>query len=176
MIRDKVGVLKLALFTMAQYSQLMILSPDSMDRGSAKSASAVDVRYPGSTTNLHHQPAATKRRKFFSSFRKKFLHSKYKDKNSNIESLSSSQPNVYNSANMSTDEDDKSTTYCNPGDSSYIESKEDSFLCDLDGSPTRSRSQSGLISVETMDAEVDSGIAVTEMISSSQVRIKHCKK
>lgn len=51
----------------------------------------------------------------------------------------------------------------------YRDSRHDKSLSDPDVSPGRSRSQSRLVSVETDEGEVDSGIAVIEQVTSSQV-------
>ncbi|XP_052794647.1 multiple C2 and transmembrane domain-containing protein 1-like isoform X2 [Mya arenaria] len=134
-----------------------------------KAASSVDIRQPNGPPSPSHS-APSRRQRFFSSFRKKLRPSKYKDKNSNIESFSASQPNiyktVYNTSNISTDEDNMSDSQTR--NSSLHDSRMDKSLSDPDTSPPRSRSQSALVTMETGEEEVDSGIAVIEQITSSQ--------
>ncbi|XP_060576164.1 multiple C2 and transmembrane domain-containing protein 1-like isoform X3 [Ruditapes philippinarum] len=153
-----------------------------MERQNRNSQSSIDIRSveyspPSDSiadTSLPPPATSSRRRRFFSSFRKKLRAGKYKDKNSNIETLSASQPNiyrsVYRSATISTDEDSEI------GDTRPL----DKSFSYQDMSPGRSRSRSqrsgSRSDQETMlkmsrsneDEEVDSGIAVIEMSSSTQ--------
>jgi len=85
----------------------------SMEGHSQKSVSSVDIRHGEELVSP--TGASSRRRRFFSSFRKKFRPSKYKDKNANIEPFVASQshPNIYKSvqyqsSNLSTDEENQS--------------------------------------------------------------------
>lgn len=151
--------------------------------GSQKSRSSVDVRLSGDTTPLHS--GASRRRKFFSSFRRKFRGEKYKDKNSNIEQLSASQPNIYKSSchtpNVSRD-DNCSVRSNKTSNVSQVYSRDRQVtpVSDLEMSPKRirSRTESDVVTMETMSSEdreeVDSGIAVIETTNISQVCNTQC--
>ena len=155
-----------------------------MERRSRNSQSSIDIRSveysptSAADTSLPPPVATNRRRKFFASFRKKIRAGKYKDKNSNIETLSASQPNiyrsVYHSATLSTDEDsemgdmntrslDKSLSYQDmlPG-RSRSRSQRSGSRSDQEASLKMSRSNE--------DEEVDSGIAVIDTSINTQVR------
>lgn len=137
---------------------------DEMERTkSRKSQSSVDVRQ----TNEPSRSASSRRHGFFSSFRKKFRGEKYKDKNSNIEHISASHPNIFRSSchSPSASQDD--------GESAdYTERR---LHRQQSMSSGRSRTNSDGRTIDIMSSEeredVDSGIAVIETTTISQVGV-----
>ncbi|KAL4227591.1 hypothetical protein ACF0H5_013034 [Mactra antiquata] len=120
-----------------------------MEERSLKSQSSVDIRQSNEDP-ITNQAASSRRRRFFSSFRKKFRSGKYKDKNYNIESFSVSQPNiyrpVYRNSNISTDEDSPSQY---PSSPDYTQITLDKSLSDPDVTPEKEKSKSPRKQIES---------------------------
>ena len=144
-----------------------IFFPLEMERSkSTKSQSSLDI--PQSVDSITSTPpsSSSKRHRFFSSFRKKFRSEKYKDKNSNIEQLSASQPNIYRSSCRSPpplSPDDGGMLTDVPIRKLYREPSVSSGRC---------RTNSDGVTIDRMSSEekdVDSGIAVIETTTMSQV-------
>lgn len=130
---------------------------------SRKSQSSLDIRQ---SSDLQRS-ASSRRQGFFSSVRKRIRGTKYKDKNSNIEHISASHPNIYRSS-------------CHPPSAS----QDDGVTADDTGqrlyrqpsmTSGRSRASSEGRTIDIMSSEekedVDSGIAVIETTTISQVRL-----
>ena len=145
------------------YSNLVSFMISGLSENRTRKAySSVDVR--NMDDSVSNQGSTSKRRRFFSSFRKKIRSSKYRDQNENLTSLSTSQPNIFHTSSQTTSTDDEfhHRSWIN-------QSSVDKSVSDLDMSPTRSRSQSyGRTSSEEWDkVEIDSGIAVIETTAST---------